>query len=131
MGKRHVWVLHGCLPRVRGTIRRERDVPGIVAPGSHVTMNRDGIDVCNGVGGRTYPLSGGTSAAHSSCAIAGWFWTTKEVAGRCIGLTARSRAWAARPEPIATVTAAVTRSGASDGRTDTYFPDARSCSCCL
>lgn len=32
MGKRHVWVLHGCLPRVRGTIRRERDVPGMIAP---------------------------------------------------------------------------------------------------
>jgi len=52
MGKRHVWVLHGCLPRVRGTIRRERDVPGIVAPGSHVTMNRDGSDVCAGIGDR-------------------------------------------------------------------------------
>ena len=31
---------------------RERDVPGIVAPGSHVTMNRDGIDVCAGIGDR-------------------------------------------------------------------------------
>jgi hypothetical protein len=31
-------------------MRRERDVPDIVAPGSHGSMNRDGSDVCAGIG---------------------------------------------------------------------------------
>ena len=50
MGKRHVWVLHGCLPTVRGTISRERDVPGVVAPGPEVIMNRVGSELDAGIG---------------------------------------------------------------------------------
>ena len=38
--------------RHRGTIRCVRDVPGIACLGSHVTMNRDGSDVCAGIGDR-------------------------------------------------------------------------------